>query len=192
MSVSDRDRAGAFYLFSTTTFSTFSSATHSDRAGLLKRSQLRFRYESYQQLLAATILFPFESESSGMADEQKGDLREQLVSACRTAVGDELRSVTYFTEDDEEQIYLRDDLEAGANLVGFADDERLGFRTQADYENSELGEYLFTMRVFERGYLTRVIVGDHGAFVTTDEMEMERFKDLAEAVRAVLGEEEPE
>ena len=126
-----------------------------------------------------------------MADEQSGDLGEQLVSACRTAVGDELRSVTYFTEDEEEQLYLREDLEAGANLVGFADDERLGFRTQTDYDASELGEYLFTMRAFERGYLTRVIVGDHGAFVTTDELEMDLFKELAEAVRAVLGEEEP-
>ena len=125
-----------------------------------------------------------------MADEQKGDLGEQLVSACRTSVGDELRSVTYFTEDEAEQLYLRDDLEADADLVGFTDNERLGFRTQAVYHDTELGEYLFNIRVFERGYLTRVVVGDHGAFVTTDELEMDLFKELATAVRSVLDEEE--
>ena len=125
-----------------------------------------------------------------MADEQSGNLGEQLVSACRTAVGDEIRSVTYFTEGEQEQLYLRDDLEPGADIVGFADNERYGFRTQAVYEDTELGKYLFTMRVFERGYLTRVIVGDHGAFVTTDEMEMDLFKELASAVRTVLADED--
>lgn len=118
------------------------------------------------------------------------DVEEQLVSACRTAIGDELRSITYFTEDEEEQIYLRQGLEAGADVVGFTDNERLGFRTQAVYQNTELGEYRFTIRVFEHGYLTRVIVGHHGAFVTTDEMDMDLFKELASAVRTVLADAE--
>jgi hypothetical protein len=117
------------------------------------------------------------------------DLADQLVSACRTTVGDELRSVTYFDEDEEEQLYLRGDLEADADLVGFADNERLGFHSQALYEETELGPYQFTMRVFDHGYLTRVIVGDHGAFVTTDAMEMDRFKELASAMQSVLTEE---
>ncbi|WP_137285159.1 DUF7522 family protein [Halorussus salinisoli] len=124
-----------------------------------------------------------------MGDVVSDDLADQLVSACRTSVGDELRSVTYFTEDDEEQVYLREGLEAEADLVGFTDNERLGFRTQAVYHDTELGEYLFNIRVFERGYLTRVIVDDHGAFVTTDEMEIDLFKELASAVRTVLAEE---
>ena len=127
-----------------------------------------------------------------MADEQSGNLREQLVSACRTSVGDELRSVTYFTVDEEEQLYLREDLEAGADVGAFADNERLGFQTQAVYRDTELGEYLFNIRAFERGYLTRVVAGNHGAFVTTDEMEMNLFKDLASAVRTVLEDANPE
>jgi len=127
-----------------------------------------------------------------MANVTPADLDDQLVSACRTAVGDELRSVTYFTEDDEEQLYLRSDLESDADLVGFADNERLGFHSQSLYQNTELGDYQFTMRVFDRGFLTRVIVGDHGAFVTTDEMEMDLFKELGSAVRSVLAETEPE
>ncbi|USZ67765.1 hypothetical protein NGM10_13640 [Halorussus salilacus] len=125
-----------------------------------------------------------------MADEQSGDFREQLVSASRTSVGDELRSVTYFTDDAQEQLYLREGLESDADLVGFADNERLGFRTQAVYRDTELGDYRFNIRVFERGYLTRVIVGERGAFVTTDEMEMDLFKELASAVRQVLADAE--
>jgi len=125
-----------------------------------------------------------------MADEQSGDRDQQLVSACRTSVGDELRSVTYFTEDEQEQLYLREDLEASADIVGFADNERLGFRTQAVYHDTELGEYRFNIRAFERGYLTRIIVGDHGAFVTTDEMEIDLFHELASAVRSVFAEAE--
>ncbi|NEU56154.1 hypothetical protein [Halorussus sp. MSC15.2] len=127
-----------------------------------------------------------------MSDSSANDIPEQLKSACRTAIGDELRSITYFTEDGEEQLYLREDLDPGADLVGFADNERLGFRTQAVYQDTELGGYRFNIRVFERGYLTRVIVGDHGAFVTTDEMEMDLFKELASAVESVLAEEDPE
>lgn len=118
--------------------------------------------------------------------EVPGEVASELVSACRTAVGEELRSITYFTEDEAEQLYLRDDLEANADLVGFADNERLGFRSQSTYRKSELGEYGFTIRVFEHGYLTRVIRGDHGAFVTTDGMAIDRFEELASAVGTVL------
>jgi hypothetical protein len=115
------------------------------------------------------------------------DLAEELVSACRTAVGDQLRSVAYFDPTSEEQIYLRSDLEPDADIVGFADNERLGFRSQTIYDQSELGDYQYTMRAFDRGYLTRVIVGDRGAFVTTDELPMDHFDELASAVRGVLA-----
>jgi len=112
--------------------------------------------------------------------------RDELVRTSRTVVGDELRSVTYFTGDTVEQLYLRADLEAEANLVGFADTERLGFQSRTDYENTELGEYQFTIRVFEDGYLTRVIVGDNGVFVTTDSIVRNRFEELAAALKGVL------
>lgn len=113
---------------------------------------------------------------------------EELVSAARTAVGDELRSVVYFDVDDHEQLYLRDDLEPGADLNAFAANERLGFTSQLTYGASELGEYLFTIRAFEHGFLTRVIVGEHGVFVTTDEMSIDRFEETSTAIRGVLRE----
>ncbi|MFT4884409.1 MAG: hypothetical protein ACI8U4_001925 [Natronomonas sp.] len=111
----------------------------------------------------------------------------ELVSAARTAVGDEIRSITHFTEESVNQLYLREDLEPDADLVGFADIERLGFHSQQGYRTSELGEYQFTIRAFERGYLTRVIEGDHGVFVTTDPMARNRFEELASAIREVLA-----
>lgn len=120
-------------------------------------------------------------------DNDSDDFKDELVRSCRTTVGDGLRSVTYFDANNEEQVYLRDDLSSDADIVGFADNERLGFRSQSVYSSSELGGYQFTIRVFEQGYLTRVIAGDHGAFVTTDGLPMDRFEELASAVRTVLS-----
>ena len=78
----------------------------------------------------------------------------ELVSACRTAIGDQLRSLTYFTETDFEQLYLRSDLEADADLAGFVDYEALGFDAHTAYQGTELGDYQFTIRKFDRGFLS--------------------------------------
>ena len=117
-----------------------------------------------------------------VTDETEG----QIVSACRTAIGDELRSVTHFTADSVEQLYLRSDLERTADLVGFAEVERRGFHSRTDYRGTELGDYLFTIRVFEEGYLLRVITDEHGVFVTTDAMFRDRFEDVAASVTPIL------
>ena len=117
--------------------------------------------------------------------------RDELLAAARTAVGDELRSLTYFTEEDVKQLYLRTDLDRTADLVGFAENERHGFHAQALYANTQLGEYRFTVRVFDNGYLTRVIVNGHGVWVTADSMEMDRFEELASALAAILNSFDP-
>ncbi|SEW26541.1 DUF7522 family protein [Natrinema salifodinae] len=114
------------------------------------------------------------------------ELADELRSVCRTTVGDELRSIAYFTEDDVEQLYLRSDLERTADLIGFAEHERLGFRSQSAYRNTQLGEYAATIRMFENGYLSRVIRGPHGVWVTTDDMSMDRFEELTSALEIVL------
>ncbi len=119
------------------------------------------------------------------------DHTDELLSAARTATGDELRSLTYFTEDDIEQLYLRSDLSRTADLLGFAENERNGFHAQSLYADSELGDYLFTVRVFENGYLTRVIANDHGVWMTTDSMEMDRFEELASALATILRSFDP-
>ncbi|RQG95149.1 DUF7522 family protein [Natrarchaeobius chitinivorans] len=124
-------------------------------------------------------------------DSSEPPIADELISACRTTVGDELRSIAYFTEDRVDQLYLRADLEQTADLVGFADHERFGFRSQSAYRNTELGEYEATIRMFENGYLTRVIRGDHGTWVTTDELSIERFEELTSALAAILGDADP-
>lgn len=114
------------------------------------------------------------------------ELDEELEAACRTAVGDRLRAIVYFTADDHRLVYLRDDIENTESLDKFLANERLGLTAQEAYDDPELGAYHSTIRTFEKGYLTRVISGDHGVFVTTDEMEIERFRDLAEAAESIL------
>jgi hypothetical protein len=122
-----------------------------------------------------------------MSPEQlSDDQREELLSAARTTVGDELRSLTYFTEATVDQLYLRDDLDQDADIAGFAETERVGFRSKQTYEGTELGGYEFTIRVFENGYLSRIIVGDRGVWVTTEGMPIGRFEELGSALAAVV------
>ncbi|QLC33725.1 hypothetical protein EFA46_005780 [Halarchaeum sp. CBA1220] len=111
---------------------------------------------------------------------------EELTRACRSAIGDSLRSVVYFTEDDYEQVYLRDDLERSADLASFVENERSGFERRETGANSELGPYDYTIHGHEDGALTRVVVGDEGVFVTTDPLSTARFEEVAVAIRDVL------
>lgn len=116
------------------------------------------------------------------------DARDRVTSVTRTALGDSLRSVTYFTHNDYEQIYLRSDLERDADLVAFIGAEWQDYTvTQGAYDNSELGDYQFTIRAFENGYLVRVARADRGVFVTTDGLTMQDFRSAAESIDGVLS-----
>ncbi|EMA29211.1 DUF7522 family protein [Halobiforma nitratireducens] len=116
---------------------------------------------------------------------------ERIVTTCRTAIGDSLRSVTYFTRDDYEQVYLREDLERDADLSTFIGHEWRGFKTaQTAYEASELGEYDYTIRVFDNGFLVRVTTDSEGVFVTTDGLTVKDFEEVATAVESFLEERE--
>lgn len=118
------------------------------------------------------------------------EFAEALEAACRTAVGDSLRSITYFTSEAFTQLYLRSDLDSDADLAGFVEHETDGFRAKRAYRGSELGDHDFTIRSFENGYLTRVTVDGHGVFVTTDGLTMRRSEDVAAALQEVLSERE--
>lgn len=113
-------------------------------------------------------------------------LEEQLVSACRAAVGDSLRSVVYFTPNGYEQVYLRSDLEAEADLDEWVAHQREGFETPTAYEGSELGDHQYTLDVFENGFATRVIDGDRGVLVTTDGITVRRAREVTRAIRSTL------
>ncbi|ELZ91583.1 hypothetical protein C440_14754 [Haloferax mucosum ATCC BAA-1512] len=111
---------------------------------------------------------------------------ESFVRACRTVAGDDVRSVTYFTHDRFEQLYLRTDLEADADLAGFVEHETDGFQARTAYRGSELGDYQYTVRAFEHGYLTRVTNAEAGVFVTTDGLTLRRSEELASALGELL------
>lgn len=110
----------------------------------------------------------------------------QLVSAARTAVGDSLRSATYFTPDAYDQIYLRAGLDSDADLTGFVEHESVGFRARTAYRGSELGEYRYTVRAFQNGFLVRVTEDSHGLFFTADDLSLRSAEEAAEAVSRVL------
>lgn len=92
------------------------------------------------------------------------------------------------TDDDVEQVYLRSDLDRTADLVGFAEVERTGFEADAKYQGTQLGEYRATVRLFENGYLVRVVTGRTGVWVTTDSMSIDRFEELSTSLKTVLRE----
>ena len=122
-------------------------------------------------------------QSQLLSDEQA----EHIVTTARTATGDSLRSVTYFTRSDFDQLYLRGDLERDADLNTFVGHEWRGYRETGDaYQNSELGRYKFTVRAFENGYLLRVAEDRRGVLITTDGLSMQSYEEIAEALQRLL------
>lgn len=114
---------------------------------------------------------------------------ERLVETCESVADRHLRSVTYFTDADYEQLYLRKDLSRDADLESFTSVEWHESAIINDaYGTSELGEHHWTMRVFENGYLLRVSGADQGVFVTTDDLPMYTFERLGEALDDLLAE----
>lgn len=120
---------------------------------------------------------------------------EALVSAVRTSLGDDLRRVVYFTPSRFAVLYARQDLADAATGaterlveiegVGFA--ERPVRDAAAQHETgTEIGPYAFTVRFHERGFVVRVLVGDHGVLFTADEMDVRAFEEAATAVRRLL------
>jgi len=126
---------------------------------------------------------------------------DSVVSAARTTLGDSLRSVITFTPGDYDVVDLRHDLAddpVGRRLRSeFVDIERFGFTSQGRFNRLSaehgtepgIGEYVATIRAFTNGFVTRVIVGDHGVLVTTDEFDIGTFEELAVALRTLLATE---
>jgi hypothetical protein len=127
---------------------------------------------------------------------------DEIVSICRTAVGDALRSVIHFTRTESELLYLRRDL-AGADRrrtlevkATLVEHERVGFTPHETYRpqwagagsDPALGDYEFTVRVFTDGYVCRIITGAHGLLLTAEELDVDRVEEVAIALRGLLAE----
>ena len=114
---------------------------------------------------------------------------DKLISTARTTAGDSLRSLTYFTRSNFEQLYLREDLQRDADLDSFIGHEWRGFKNTTNaYRGTELGEYNYTIRVFDNGFLLRVTSDRDGVFMTTDGATIRDFNTYAEAIVEVLKE----
>jgi hypothetical protein len=127
------------------------------------------------------------------------DTADRPVRVARTSLGDTLRSVVYFTPGAFDVLYVRSDLydspetarEAKRRLVEF---EQVGFaelpvRTTLGRENgrSSIGDYAFTVRFHEDGFVVRVLQDGAGVLLTADSMDVNAFEEAASAVRALLG-----
>ncbi|SDC37119.1 hypothetical protein [Natrinema hispanicum] len=126
------------------------------------------------------------------------ELATGIVSAARTSLGDTLRSVLYFTPSAFDILYLRQDLydstadarDAKAQLVEF---EQAGFsevpvRTAIARKesSSDIGDYEFTVRFHESGFVVRVLQRDVGVLLTIDSMDVNAFEDAAVAIQGLL------
>jgi hypothetical protein len=129
-------------------------------------------------------------------------LAEQVVSTCRTAIGDDLRTVLSFSPEAYDVLYVRSDLYEGDVAQArdakraIVENERMGFATRDMYEDfgrvegleAGIGDYELTQRVFENGFLTRILVGDRGILVTTDDFDLAAAREVVGSVRSLLRE----
>ncbi|MFD1512813.1 DUF7522 family protein [Halomarina rubra] len=134
-----------------------------------------------------------------MAMNVSNELSDGLVSTARAGIGDTLRSVVYFTPETFEVLYVRKDLyddaaAARAAKGALVDVERSGFvdgpayaALAPDEAGPRFGEYEFTLRVFREGFVGRVVVDDHGVLVTTDEVDVGGFEEVAVTFRKLLA-----
>ncbi|WP_435116382.1 DUF7522 family protein [Halolamina sp. C58] len=113
------------------------------------------------------------------ADNATDQRLSALEHACRGVVGDRLRSVSVDGPEYSGTLYRRSDLAPGADgpvhevmaegasCAVFAD----GGRTVCE---------------FDRGYVTRIRIGDTSVVATTDGLKMDRESELSAAVRGVF------
>lgn len=138
--------------------------------------------------------------SSTFTTDIDGEAAESIRSAARTGLGDELRSVVYFTPAQFDVLYVRQDLyeseasarDAKSPLVAF---ERMGFaeapvRTALSVEGGgpSIGPYEFTVRFHQDGFVVRAIEADAGVILTTDSMNVAAFEESILTIRRLLAE----
>jgi len=141
------------------------------------------------------------------ADNATDQRLSALEHACRGVVGDRLRSVSVDGPEYSGTLYRRSDLEPGtdepvhqamaegASCDVFADggrrvpptDEADGGRPESgDSPPSAPAEGRQTVCEFDRGYVTRMRIGETSVVATTDGLKMDRGSELSAAVRGVF------
>jgi len=121
-----------------------------------------------------------------MGEKPSDETAEEMVRTCRATIGDQVRTITFITEDDYEFLYEREDIDRTTEATGFIGAEQRGFASQRTYGWSDLGDYQYTIRGFEHGFIGRVIHKDRGVYVAADALTVETFTEAAESIRTLL------
>ncbi|MFC4540555.1 hypothetical protein ACFO5R_01280 [Halosolutus amylolyticus] len=137
--------------------------------------------------------------TSSYTTDVTDDLADSLVTASRTSLGDTLRSVVYFTPSEFDVLYVRQDLYDSPTdsrgvksqlvdfeLVGFAEAPVRSSLSIADGDRG-IGQYEFTVRFHEDGFVVRKLVGNVGVLLTADSMDVTAFEEAAHAIERLLS-----
>lgn len=101
----------------------------------------------------------------------------ELEYACRSAVGDRLRTVSLCQGGDSRTVYRRGDLSSDADVA---------VRDAVTRNDAVLADGGRVVGEFDDGYVTHVRVGETGVVVTTDGLKMDRETELSTAVRSIV------
>lgn len=113
-----------------------------------------------------------------LEDSETEQLLTALERACRSAIGDRLRSVSIDSPQWSGTVYLRSDLDTDVDQV---------VRTASDDCEVTVADVGRTVREFSEGYVTRLQHGETCVVVTTDGLKMDRESELSAAVRRLLS-----
>ena len=114
------------------------------------------------------------------ADTSTDQSLTALEHACRAAIGDRLRSVTFVSPDWKETVYRRTDLPPDV-------DEGVRKTPAATEDQATVADGGHSVVPFKNGYVSRIQYGDTEVIVTTDGIKMDRETELSAAVRGVLA-----
>lgn len=107
---------------------------------------------------------------------ETGDIA--LAHACRSAIGDRLRTVSVCSDGNTQTVYRRGDLSHGADTA---------VHEEVTADDVVLADGGRTVDEFDQGYVTHVRVGETGVVVTTDGLKMDRQTEISAAVRGILS-----
>lgn len=106
-----------------------------------------------------------------------------LERACRSAVGDRLRSVTIDSPEFSGTVYRRDDLRSGVDAAVHDAVHEVGADCGTTFADGGR-----TVREFEDGYVASLQHGQTRVVATSDGLRMDRETELSAIVRGMLTE----
>ena len=101
----------------------------------------------------------------------------ELERACRSSIGDRLRTVSLCRGGTTRAVYRRDDLARDADAT---------VREAMTSEDVVVADGGRAVGEFDHGFVAHVRVGETAVVVTTDGLKMDREREVTSAVRGIL------